>query len=155
MVDKFFRWRRVLAHVLSSPAGPYLDNLATTFVRAGFGRWEVRRRVHGAAHFSVFGATVCVAIDGLHEDLLPAFRAHLRTCRCPAWLRHGRHADVCAMAGARALVDHLRHLAIVRSPAPVRDTTRRAAFGARLPHVDARAARAAGRDRAQLRARDR
>jgi len=120
VIDKFFRWRQALAHMLSSPAGPYLDSLTTTFVRAGFGRWEVRRRVHGAAHFSVFGATGCVAVDGLHEDLLPAFRAHLRTCRCPAWLRHGRHADVCAIAGARALLDHLRHLAIVRSPAPVR-----------------------------------
>jgi hypothetical protein len=119
MINKFFRWPRALAHVLSSPAGLYLDTLATTFVRQGFGRWKVRQRLHGAAHFSVFSTTMGVSLERLHEDLLPAFRTHLRICRCPGRLRRGRRADVCAVAGARALVEHLRHMAVVRSPAPV------------------------------------
>lgn len=119
MIDKFFRRPRARAHVLSSPAGPYLDDLTTTVVRQGFGRWEVRQRVHGAAHFSLFSATTGVSLEGLHEDLIPAFRAHLRICRCPGRLRRGRHADVGALAGARALVEHLRHMAVVTSPAPV------------------------------------
>lgn len=119
MIDKFFRRPRALARVLSSPAGLYLDTLATLFVQQGFGRWRVRQRLHGAAHFSVFTMTKGVSLERLHEDLLPAFRTHLRTCRCPGRLRRGRRADVCAMAGARALVEHLRHMAVVRSPAPV------------------------------------
>jgi len=119
MIDKFFRRPRARAHVLTSPAGPYLDDLTTTVVRQGFGRWEVRQRVHGAAHFSLFSATTGVSLERLHEDLIPAFRAHLRICRCPGRLRRGRHADVGALAGARALVEHLRHMAVVTSPAPV------------------------------------
>ena len=119
MIDKFFRWPRALAHVSSSPAGPYLDTLATTFVRQGFGRWRVRQRLHGAAHFSWFSTTMGVSLERLHEDLLQAFRTHLRSCRCPGRLRRGPRADVCAVAGARALVEHLRHMAVVRSSAPV------------------------------------
>jgi integrase/recombinase XerD len=119
MVDKFFRRAQALAHVLASPAGPYLDDLTTTLVRQGFGRWKVRQRGHGAAHFSRFSVPTGVSLEGLHEDLLPAFRAHLRACRCPGRLRRSRYTDVSAVAGARALVEHLRLLAIVRSPAPV------------------------------------
>jgi integrase/recombinase XerD len=119
MIDKLFRWPRACAQVLSSPAGPYLDDLATILVRQGFGRWKVRQRLHGAAHFSLFSAMVGVSLEGLHEDLFPAFRAHLRRCRCPGRLRRGRSADVCTVAGARALVEHLRHIAVVQSPVPV------------------------------------
>lgn len=119
MIEKFFRWPRARAHVLASLAGPYLDDLTTILVRQGFGRWKVRQRIHGAAHFSLFRTRTGVSLDELHEDLIPAFRAHLRTCRCPRWLRHGRHADVGAVAGARALVEHLRHMALVTSPVPV------------------------------------
>jgi len=119
MLDQYFRWRRVCADVLASPAGPYLEDLTTALVRQGFGRWEVRQRVHGAAHFSLFRSGKGVSLQAVHEDLIPAFRAHLRTCRCARWLRHGRHADVGAVAGARALVAHLRHIAVVTSPAPV------------------------------------
>jgi len=119
MIDTFFRRPRARAHVLSSPAGPYLDDLTTTLVRQGFGRWEVRQRVQGAAHFSLFSTTTGVSLEGLHEDLIPAFRTHLRSCRCQGRLRRGRHADVGAVAGARALVEHLRHMAVVMSPAPV------------------------------------
>jgi hypothetical protein len=54
MIEKYFRWPRARAAVLASPAGPYLDDLTTTLVRQGFGRWEVRQRIHGAAHFSLF-----------------------------------------------------------------------------------------------------
>lgn len=119
MIEKFFRWPRARADVLASPAGPYLDDLTTTLVRQGFGRWEVRQRIHGAAHFSLFRTKTGVSLEELHEDLIPAFRAHLRTCRCLEWLRHGRHADVGAVAGARALMEHLRYMAVVTSPAPV------------------------------------
>jgi hypothetical protein len=118
MIDKLFRWPRACAQVLSSPAGPYLDDLATILVRQGFGRWKVRQRLHGAAHFSLFSAMVGVSLEGLHEDLFPAFRAHLRRCRCPGRLRRGRSADVCTVAGARALVEHLRHIAVVQRPSP-------------------------------------
>ncbi|MBM3494308.1 MAG: hypothetical protein FJX72_08310, partial [Armatimonadetes bacterium] len=116
MIESFFRWSRVRALVLATPAGPYLDDLTATLVRQGFGRWALRQRVHGAAHFSRF--TPGVSLDALHEDLIPAFRAHLSTCRCPPWLRHGRHADVCAVAGALALLGHLRRIAVVTSLAP-------------------------------------
>jgi integrase/recombinase XerD len=119
MIATFFRRPQARAHVLASPAGPYLDTLATILVRQGFGRWRVRQRLHGAAHFSRFSVAKGVSLERLHEDLLPAFRTHLRTCRCPGRLRRGRRADVCAVAGARALVEHLRHLAVVRSPASV------------------------------------
>ena len=43
MLDQYFRWRRVCADVLASPAGPYLEDLTTALVRQGFGRWEVRQ----------------------------------------------------------------------------------------------------------------
>ena len=105
--------------MLASPAGPYLDDLTTHVVRQGFGRWKARHRIHGAAHFSVFARRRGLALEALHEDLIPAFRAHLRTCRCPRWLHRGRHADVGAVAGARALLEQLRHLNVLTSPVPV------------------------------------
>ena len=117
MIEQFFRWQQARVSLLSSPVGSHLDDLATTLVRQGFGRWKVRQRLHGAAHFSVFNTARGMSVEGLHEDLLPAFRTHLRTCRCPRPLRHGRHADVCAVAGAQALVEHLRQIGVVRSPA--------------------------------------
>ena len=133
MIEKFIRWPRARAHVLASPAGPYLDDLSTQLVRQGFGRWKVRHRLHGASHFSVFGCKRGLSLEALHEDLIPAFGVHLRTCRCPRWLRHGRHADVGAVAGAHALLEHLRHLNVLTSPAPVPQLPERPLLVQRFP----------------------
>lgn len=118
MIKLFFRWQSALTQVLSTPAGPYLDALVAMLVRQGFGRWQLRRRIHGAAHFSLWSARKRVPLDRLHEDALPQFKAHLRRCRCPGKWCYARRADVSAIAGASLLVKHLRQQSIVCSPIP-------------------------------------
>lgn len=118
MIESFFRRRQALAQVLSTAAGPYLEDLVTEFARQGFGRWKLRQRVHGAAHFSSWCGVSGIPLERLHEESLRAFRIHLETCDCLGRLRRSEHAYVSAIAGARTLLQHLRKLGVIRSPAP-------------------------------------
>jgi len=118
MIEEYFRRRQALARVLSTPAGAYLDGLATELRLQGFGRWKLRGRIVGAAHFSLWSQKVGVSVDRLHEDGLGRFQRHLGGCRCPRPFQHARHGDVCAVSGARALVEHLRQKSVVSSPPP-------------------------------------
>ena len=118
MIEEYFRRRPHLHQVLSTPAGPYLEGLATHLVRQGFSRWKLRQRLHGAAHFSLWRGMSGGALDQLHEEALPAFAKHLRSCECPGRFRRSAHSDGSAVAGAIELVQHLRWLGVVRLPAP-------------------------------------
>jgi hypothetical protein len=118
MIEEYFRSRQALARVLSTFVGAYLDDLATELSYQGFGRWKLCGRIVGAAHFSLWSQKGGVSVDRLHEDGLGRFQRHLGGCRCPRPFQHSRHGDVCAVSGARALVEHLRHKSVVSSPPP-------------------------------------
>ncbi|MBI5243115.1 MAG: tyrosine-type recombinase/integrase [Elusimicrobia bacterium] len=118
MIELFFRWRSALTQVLSTPAGSFLDGLVATLARQGFGRWDLRQRVHGAAHFSFWLAGKGVSLNRFHEDALPSFKAHLNRCHCPGGWRRSQLATQSAVAGASLLLQHLRQLSVVVSPTP-------------------------------------
>ena len=120
MIEKFVRWRSSLDKLLSTPAGPYLDGLAADLHSQGFGRWKLRRRLQGAAHFSVWCGLRGLQVAELNEKLLPEFRGHLRACSCPGRFTHSFHGDAAATAGAEALIRVLRRMGIVISPAPLK-----------------------------------
>ena len=118
MIREYFRRRQALARVLSTPAGAYLDGLVTDLRHQGFGRWKLRGRIVGAAHFSLWSQKRGVSVDQLHEEGLGRFQKHLGVCRCPRPFQHSRHGDICAVSGARVLVEHLRRKSVVNSPPP-------------------------------------
>jgi len=118
MIEEYFRRRQALTRVLSTPAGAYLDALATELKDQGFGRWKLRGRIVGAAHFSLWSQKGGVSVSRLHEDGLGRFQRHLGRCRCRRPFQHSRHGDVCAVSGARALVEYLRRESLVTSPPP-------------------------------------
>lgn len=119
MVEKYFRRRQALARVLSSPAGAYVDDLASHLARQGFGRWKLRQRVHGAAHFSLWSDSAGRSLEQLGEEQLPGFRLHLSSCRCPGWGRRSAADHLSAVAGALSLIQQLRDGGVLKSPAPV------------------------------------
>jgi hypothetical protein len=127
MIEKFFRHRQALVWATSTPAGPFLEGLVIALAGQGFGRWKLRQRIQGAAHFSAWSMDRGVAIADLHEDALAAFHRHLPSCTCPGRpprdggrpsAHPGRLAEPSMVAGARALIAHLRQLSVVKSPAP-------------------------------------
>ena len=120
MIEKFVRWRSSLERMLSTPAGPYLDALAADLQSQGFGRWKLRRRLQGAAHFSVWCGLRGLQVGELDEKWLPEFRGHLRACSCPGRLTHSFHGDAAATAGAQALIRALRQKGVVVSSAPLK-----------------------------------
>lgn len=120
MIEKFVLWRSSLDRMLSTPVGPYLDGLAVDLHSQGFGRWGLRRRLQGAAHFSVWCGLREVSVAELHEKWLPEFRGHLRACTCPGRFTHSFHGDAAAMAGALALIAVLRRMGVAVSSAPLK-----------------------------------
>lgn len=120
MIKLFFRLQSALTQVLSTPAGPYLDDLVAMLARQGFRRWDLRQRVHGAAHFSLWFVRRGVSVDRFHEDAIPSFKAHLRNCRCPGGWRRSRSTEQSVVAGASLLLQHLRRITVVVSPVPTK-----------------------------------
>lgn len=120
MIEEYIRWKQThLARVLSTPAGPYLDGFTTELRDLGFGRWKLRGRVVGAAHFSLWGAKKRLrALEQIDEDAIEGFRRHLRACRCLRPFQHSSHGDVCAVAGAHALIQYLRRKSVITSAQP-------------------------------------
>ena len=119
MITSYFKWGSYLKRVLSSPAGPHLSTLAEELRSQGFSYWVLRGRLKGAAHFSDWTQRQERSIECLHEDMLDGFETHLRRCRCAAPLRATRHHDDIALAGARALMGHLRDRGIITCPLPL------------------------------------
>ena len=119
MIASYFKWGSYLKRVLSTPAGPYLSSLAEELHRQGFSYWILRGRLKGAAHFSDWNRRQEGLIEHLHEDMFGRFEIHLRACRCPAPLRLSKHQEETALAGARALIEHLRRRGIIKSPPPL------------------------------------
>ena len=118
MIESYFKWNSYLRRVLSTPAGPHLSSLAEELHNQGFSYWVLRERLQGAAHFSHWNQQEQKSIEHLHEDMLGNFEIHLRTCQCPRPLRLSMHNDDTMLAGARALIQHLRHRGIIMKPPP-------------------------------------
>ncbi len=119
MIEMYFRRGAYLAPLLSTPAWPHLDELATELHRQGFRRWILRGRLVGAAHFSLWNEEkLRKPLHQLHEDALQGFRHHLRECCCPRLFKHSRHWDARAVAGALALVHLLRRKLVISSLPP-------------------------------------
>lgn len=118
MLVRYFKWNQSVTRLLSTPAGPYLSALAQKLEVEGFSYWILRERVRGAAHFSRWNKRQERSIEQLHESLFKDFEAHLGRCRCQRPLRSSRHENVRVLAGARALVEHLRGCGVVTSSQP-------------------------------------
>ena len=121
MIESYFKWHRSLSRLLATPAGPYLSPLATELEPQGFTYWILRRRLQGAAHFSHWNQRQGRLIEQLHEDLLKDFETHLRACQCRRPLRASGYEKVGVLAGARALVEHLRDRGVITSPPPSKE----------------------------------
>ncbi len=119
MIENYFKWDSYLRRVLSTPAGPHLSSLAEELHSQGFSYWNLRERLQGAAHFSHWNQQQQKSIEHLHENRLGKFEIHLRTCECPRPLRLSKHHDDTMLAGARALIKHLRHREIISEPPPM------------------------------------
>ena len=119
MIGNYFKWGSYLKRVLSTPAGPHLSSLAEELQSQGFSYWVLRGRLKGAAHFSNWNQQQERPIECLHEELLGGFEIHLPTCRCSTPLRATRRHDDIALAGARALVKHLRDRGMITCPPPL------------------------------------
>jgi site-specific recombinase XerD len=88
----------------------------------------LRGRLKGAAHFSDWSKQQERSIEYLHEDMLDGFKIHLRACQCSTPLRAtGRH-DAIMLAGARALIEHLRDRGTITSPPPLTQKTEKPAL---------------------------
>jgi integrase/recombinase XerD len=118
MIANYFKWHQSLTRLLSTPAGPYLSSLAHELDIEGFSYWVLRTRLQGAAHFSHWNHRQGRSMEQLHENMLKDFEYHLGTCRCKRPLRLSRHKNVRVLAGARALVEHLRHRGVITSQPP-------------------------------------
>lgn len=121
MIAKYFKWNQSLTRLLSTPAGPYLSALAQKLELEGFSYWILRERVRGAAHFSRWNQRQERLIEQLHEDLIKDFELHLGKCRCQRPLRSSRHENVRVLAGAQALVQHLRDCGVLTSEPPLEE----------------------------------
>jgi hypothetical protein len=118
MITTYFKWSQSLTRLLSTPAGPYLSSLAQDLAALGFSSWILRARLQGAAHFSHWNRHQGKSLEQLHESLLEEFAAHLGKCRCRRPPRLSIYHNVRVLAGARALVEHLRDRAVVTSAPP-------------------------------------
>ena len=118
MIATYFKWPQSLTRLLSTPAGPYLSSLAQDLAAQGFSYWILRARLQGAAHFSHWNQHQGRSLEQLHESVLGGFAVHLGKCRCRRPLRLSRHRNVRVLAGARALVKHLRDRSVVTSASP-------------------------------------
>jgi site-specific recombinase XerD len=118
MIEEYVRWKQAhLAPLLATPAGPYLDELTIELHGQGFQRWMLRRRIVGAAHISFWNqGERRMTLDQLDEAAVQGFQRHLIACRCPRPFRQSKHGDVCAVAGALALVCFLREKSVISSP---------------------------------------
>ena len=121
MITKYFKWNQSVTRLLSTPAGPYLSGLAQKLEAEGFSYWILRQRVRGAAHFSRWNQRQARSVEQLHENLFKDFAAHLGKCRCQRPLRSFRYENVRVLAGARALVEHLRGCGVVTSSPPSKE----------------------------------
>jgi site-specific recombinase XerD len=121
VIVSYFKWNQSLTRLLSTPAGPYLAALAQKLEVQGFSYWILRERLRGAAHFSRWNQRQERSIEQLHESLFKDFEAHLGTCRCQRPLRSSRYENVRVLAGARALVEHLRDRGVVTSSPPSKE----------------------------------
>jgi site-specific recombinase XerD len=121
MIEKYVRRKEThLAQLLTTPAGPHLDEFTAELHHQGFSHWTLRGRLVGAAHFSLWNEKKGrKALEQLHEDALAGFQRHLQYCRCPRPFRPSRKSgDFCAMAGALALIRLLRGNSVIHSPPP-------------------------------------
>jgi len=125
MIATYFKWPQALTRLLSTPAGPYLSPLAENLTAQGFSYWILRARLQGAAHFSHWNQRQGRSLEQLHEGVLGGFAVHLGKCRCRRPLRLSRYHNVRVLAGARALVEHLRDRAVVTSAPPAVSTQSR------------------------------
>jgi integrase/recombinase XerD len=121
VIDEYFKWNQSLTRLLSTPAGPYLSALAQKLQAQGFSYWILRQYLRGAAHFSRWNQRQERSIEQLHESLIRHFARHLGKCRCQRPLRSSRHENVRVIAGARALVEHLRGCKVVTSLPPAKE----------------------------------
>lgn len=120
MIASYFKWGQSQTRLLSTPAGPHLSLLTEELDAQGFSYWVLRARLKGAAHFSDWNQRQGRCIEQLHEDLLGEFESHLPACRCIRPLRSCRQHDGMTLAGARALVEHLRRRGVITSPPPAK-----------------------------------
>jgi site-specific recombinase XerD len=118
MIANYFKWHQSRTRLLSTPAGPYLSSLTQELDIEGFSYWVLRTRLQGAAHFSHWNQRQGRSVEQLHGDMLKDFELHLGTCRCQRPLRVSRHKKVGVLAGARALVEHLRQRGVITSQPP-------------------------------------
>jgi integrase/recombinase XerD len=121
MIATYFKWPQSLTRLLSTPAGPYLSSLAQDLAAQGFSYWILRARLQGAAHFSHWNQRQGRSLEQLHESVLGGFAVHLGKCRCRRPLRLSSHRNVRVLAGARALVEHLRERTVVTSAPPAQE----------------------------------
>jgi site-specific recombinase XerD len=113
MLEIFFKAAHTLERLRTALTAPYIDGFAETLRAAGYARFTARWYLRSAAHLGLWMQVEGARVEGLDEDAIKAFRAHLPACRC---LDRNSRAYGDTVRGVRHFVDHLRARGVLPPP---------------------------------------